>query len=152
MRIMHQIFFLPLIKIFKMAGRDLQMKIHIMTLTILCLSLLAYSYVLADINIGYASFYSYECADQPMANGRPFDPEKRTCASWFYKFGTVLAVKSLDTERITEVIVTDRGPNKRLVKKGRIIDLSKRAFQDICALEKGLTRVAIEIKGSNKPL
>ena len=95
---------------------------------------------------GVSSYYSYECADMPMANGKPFDPENRTCASWFYKFGTVLIVRSLDTGRATEVVVTDRGPNKRLVKEGRIIDLSKRAFQDICGLEKGLTRVAIAIK------
>lgn len=96
--------------------------------------------------IGQSSYYSYECANLPMANGVPFDPEKRTCASWFYKFGTVLIVKSLDTGRSTEVVVTDRGPNKRLVKEGRIIDLSKKAFQDICELEKGLTRVAIFVK------
>ena len=95
---------------------------------------------------GLSSYYSYECADMPMANGRLFDPEKRTCASWFYKFGTVLIVRSLDTGRATEVVVTDRGPNRRLVKEGRIIDLSKRAFQDICRLEKGLTRVAIAVK------
>lgn len=95
---------------------------------------------------GVSSYYSYECADLPMANGKPFDPEKRTCASWFYKFGTVLIVRSLDTGRVTEVVVTDRGPNRRLVKEGRIIDLSKRAFQDICRLEKGLTRVAIAVK------
>lgn len=95
---------------------------------------------------GIASYYSYECANQPMANGRMFDPEKRTCASWFYDFGTVLVVKSLDTGRSTEVVVTDRGPNKRLVRQGRIIDLSKRAFQDICRLEKGLTRVAVTKK------
>ncbi|MFA6320322.1 MAG: septal ring lytic transglycosylase RlpA family protein [Candidatus Omnitrophota bacterium] len=94
---------------------------------------------------GIASYYSYECADLPMANGKPFNPEKRTCASWFYKLGTVLKVRSLDTGRVTEVVVTDRGPNKRLVKEGRIIDLSKRAFQDICSLEKGLTRVAIAV-------
>ena len=95
---------------------------------------------------GVSSYYSYECAAMPMANGRPFDPEKRTCASWFYKFGTVLIVRSLDTGRATEVVVTDRGPNRRLVKEGRIIDLSKRAFQDICSLEKGLTKVAIAVK------
>ena len=95
---------------------------------------------------GMSSYYSYECADLPMANGKPFDPEKRTCASWFYKFGTVLTVRSLDTGRMTEVVVTDRGPNRRLVKEGRIIDLSMRAFQDICNLEKGLTRVAIAVK------
>jgi rare lipoprotein A len=97
-------------------------------------------------DMGYASYYSYECADNPMANGEIFDPEKRTCASWFFDLGTVLIVKSLDTGQSTEVVVTDRGPNKRLVKKGRIIDLSKRAFQDICDLEKGLTRVSIKVK------
>ncbi|MBU1038560.1 MAG: septal ring lytic transglycosylase RlpA family protein [Candidatus Omnitrophica bacterium] len=95
---------------------------------------------------GTASYYSYECAKLPMANGRPFDPEKRTCASWFYDFGTVLAVRSLDTGRVTHVVVTDRGPNKRLVKRGRIIDLSMRAFEDICDLEKGLTRVVVSVK------
>jgi rare lipoprotein A len=97
---------------------------------------------------GHASYYSYECAKKPMANGKAFDPEKRTCASWFYKFGTVLLVESLDTGRTTEVIVTDRGPNKRLVKEGRIIDLSKRAFEDICALKKGLTRVRVTMRSS----
>jgi len=85
-----------------------------------------------------------------MANGKPFDPEKRTCASWFYKFGTVLIVKSLDTGRMTEVVVTDRGPNKRLVKSGRIIDLSKRAFEDICDLQKGLTMVTVTVKPRNR--
>lgn len=95
---------------------------------------------------GVASYYSYECANRPMANGKIFDPERRTCASWFYKFGTVLEVTSIDTGCVTEVVVTDRGPNKRLVKEGRIIDLSKRAFQDICALRKGLTRVSVNVK------
>ena len=99
-----------------------------------------------SLESGTASYYSYECAKLPMANGRPFDPEKRTCASWFYDFGTVLAVRSLDTGRVTHVVVTDRGPNKRLVKRGRIIDLSMRAFEDICDLEKGLTRVVISVK------
>jgi len=93
-----------------------------------------------------ASYYSYECAFNPMANGQPFDPEERTCASWYYDFGTVLVVTSLETGLSTEVVVTDRGPNKRLVKQGRIIDLSKRAFEDICDLRQGLTAVEIKVK------
>lgn len=101
-----------------------------------------------SIMAGYASYYSYECADKPMANGKIFDPEERTCASWFYKFGTVLEIKSLDTGRTTEVVVTDRGPNKRFVKGGRIIDLSKRAFEDICLLKEGITRVRVTVKSS----
>jgi rare lipoprotein A len=99
-----------------------------------------------------ASYYSYECAKKPMANGKPFDPEKRTCASWYYKFGTVLSVKSLDTGRMTEVVVTDRGPNKRLVRAGRIIDLSKRAFEDIAKLDRGLTRVEVRVKPISRAL
>jgi rare lipoprotein A len=81
-----------------------------------------------------------------MANGKPFDPEQNTCASWFYKFGTVLKVISLDTGRATEVVVTDRGPNKRLVAQGRIIDLSRKAFAEICDTDKGLTKVVVTVK------
>ncbi|MDD3906099.1 MAG: septal ring lytic transglycosylase RlpA family protein [Candidatus Omnitrophica bacterium] len=115
-------------------------------LILLVVALAGYAWPGLVISEGVASYYSYECARLPMANGKPFDPENRTCASWFYDFGTVLIVKSLDTGLSTEVVVTDRGPNKRLVREGRIIDLSKRAFQDICRLEKGLTRVAIIVK------
>jgi rare lipoprotein A len=98
---------------------------------------------------GIASFYSYECAGLPMANGKIFDPEKNTCASWFYEFGTRLIVTSLDTGRSTEVVVTDRGPSKRLVCEGRVIDLSKKSFEEICDPEKGLTRVAVQVKTLN---
>ena len=95
---------------------------------------------------GVASFYSYECANLPMANGKIFDPEKNTCASWFYDFGTVLVVTSLDTGLSTEVVVTDRGPNKRLVCEGRVIDLSRKSFEEICDPDKGLTRVVVQVK------
>lgn len=119
-------------------------------LVLLCLSLsivpVSESIGTAVPEFGMASYYSYECAKLPMANGKPFDPEKYTCASWFYKFGTVLEVKSLDTGKTVRVTVTDRGPNKRLVREGRIIDLSKRAFRDIRSLRYGLTRVAVREK------
>lgn len=120
------------------------------TKTALLLVIVIFTVTMVELSfadeIGYASYYSYECANNPMANGKIFDPEKRTCASWFYDFGTILIVKSLDTGLATEVVVTDRGPNKRLVKEGRLIDLSKRAFQDISRLEKGLTKVLIKVK------
>lgn len=95
--------------------------------------------------VGTASFYSYECAGLPMANGKPFDPELRTCASWFYQFGTVLEVRSVESGRSTRVVVTDRGPNRRFVKKGRIVDLSRRAFEDICNPAQGLTKVTVHV-------
>ncbi len=121
------------------------MKKFLISLVIFLTLLLVHSGLSFSDEIGVASYYSYECARLPMANGKIFDPEKRTCASWFYDFGTRLIVTSLDTGLTTEVVVTDRGPNKRLVREGRIIDLSKRAFQDICSLRKGLTRVTITV-------
>jgi len=101
-----------------------------------------------SVMAGYASYYSYECAEKPMANGRIFDPEKRTCASWFHRFGTVLEVRNVETGMTTETVVTDRGPNMRLVRDGRIIDLSKRTFEDIAPLEKGLVKVTVTVKSA----
>ncbi len=61
-----------------------------------------------------------------MANGQLFEPENLTCASWFYPLGTV--VKVTHNELTVSVVVTDRGPAKRLVSKGRTLDLSKGAW------------------------
>lgn len=87
---------------------------------------------------GVASWVDYRLAGSLMANGKPFDPDKLTCASWHYPLGTVLLVTTPD--RGTVVTVTDRGPNKRL---GREIDLSPAAFKRLAPLSKGLVDVTI---------
>ena len=79
-----------------------------------------------------------------MANGNPFDPNKLTCASWFYPFGTILTVKS--GSKSVDVEVTDRGPARKYVKQGRIIDLSRHAFSCIAPLKKGLIKATIKVK------
>jgi rare lipoprotein A len=90
---------------------------------------------------GTASFYGDELRGRKMANGKPFDPDKLTCASWFYPLGTILKVQH--EEHTVYVEVTDRGPARRLVAKGRIIDLSDYAFRCICDPEKGLCDVVV---------
>jgi rare lipoprotein A len=40
--------------------------------------------------------------------------------------------------------VNDVGPLKKLYKKGRKIDLSKKAFETICDIRKGICKVRIE--------
>lgn len=94
---------------------------------------------------GVASWYGEELEGEMMANGEPFDPEKLTCASWFYPLGTRLEVWHRRGEgwRCVVVEVTDRGPSKKLVKEGRIIDLSKAAFSRLGDLDKGLIQVEI---------
>jgi rare lipoprotein A (peptidoglycan hydrolase) len=81
-----------------------------------------------------------------MANGRKLDDTKYTAASWFYKFGTVLLVTNTKTGRSIQVVVSDRGPAKRLVKKGKIIDLSRAAFLAIGNLRDGVIPVRVEVE------
>lgn len=90
---------------------------------------------------GHASWYGAECAGLPMANGKPFDPKKLTAASWAYPLGTRVKVTSGD--RSVVVTITDRGPNKRLVKQGRVIDLSRSAFLALGDLRAGLIPVTV---------
>ena len=98
---------------------------------------------------GIASWYSVESCRREgtsgiMANGEVFNDENFTCASWDYPFGTVLLVINTSTNNTVRVCVTDRGPNRRLYKKGRKIDLSKRAFSEIADLKQGVILVKIE--------
>lgn len=78
---------------------------------------------------GVASWYGDEHRGRPMANCQPFNPDALTCASWFYPLGTRLHVRCND--RAVSVVVTDRGPARRLVRAGRVIDLSRAAFAHI---------------------
>ena len=78
------------------------------------------------------------------ANGEIFDDTKLVAASWDYNFGTMLKVTNISTGKSVIVKVSDRGPAKRLYKKGRKIDLSKAAFKEIALLRQGVIEVKIE--------
>ncbi len=96
-----------------------------------------------------ASWYSVEsCLKEGtsgiMANGRKLDDSKFTAASWDHAFGTRLKVTNIDNRKSVIVTISDRGPNKRLYRQGRVLDLSKAAFQAIGALRKGVVRVKID--------
>lgn len=96
---------------------------------------------------GTASWYGAEVAGRPMANGKPFDPGALTCASWAYPLGTRLRVTNTQTGASVVVLVSDRGPAKRLVAAGRVIDLSRAAFGRIGDRTAGLVPVRVEIAG-----
>lgn len=76
-----------------------------------------------------------------MANGKGLDDEAFTAASWDYEFGQRLRVTF--NGRSVVVSVTDRGPSKRLYKKGRRLDLSKAAFERLAPLGKGIIKVQV---------
>jgi len=113
--------------------------------------LMATNLAFADLPTrGEASFYTVksclkESGQCTMANGKELRDENYTCAIWDYKFGTILKVTNLKTGASVQVMVTDRGPAKRLVKQGRIIDLSRAAFKKIANLDDGIAQVEIEV-------
>ena len=96
---------------------------------------------------GIASWYGEAHRGKLMANGKRFDPDKLTAASWFYPLGTRVRVtiRSPDfARRSVMVTITDRGPAKRLVQQGRVIDLGFAAFQRIAEPDIGLVEVTVE--------
>jgi rare lipoprotein A len=95
-----------------------------------------------------ASWYGEDHRGRLMANGKPFDPDKLTAASWFYPLGTQVRVtlKSAQLNSLPPsvvVTITDRGPAKYLVRRGRKIDLAQAAFKELAHPDLGLVEVVI---------
>jgi len=95
---------------------------------------------------GTASWYSEKSpgVKKTTANMEVFDDADMTCAMWNVPFHQKLRVTNLENGRSVVVRVNDRGPHKRFVREGRVIDLSKGAFCKISALNQGLIAVKIE--------
>lgn len=101
---------------------------------------------------GKASYYSTECCRFnpdpacPMASGRSLYAAEKAgesfAAGWRWPLGTKLRVTNISNQKSTIVFIQDRGPAKRL---GRIIDLSKKAFQEIADTRSGVIRVTVEV-------
>lgn len=101
--------------------------------------------------MGHASWYGEDHRGRLMANGQRFDPDKLIAASWFYPLGTRVRV-TLKTDpnvlnpqpaRSVVVTITDRGPHNRLVRDGRIIDLSHGVFRRLADPRLGLIEVIV---------
>lgn len=93
---------------------------------------------------GTASWYGEERRGKPMADGQPFDPDKLTAASWFYPLGTRIRVRAAGSTNTVEVTITDHGPAKFLVGKGRILDLSRAAFERLAHPDRGIIQITIQ--------
>lgn len=81
-----------------------------------------------------------------MANGESlYEAEKKGtpfAAMWGIPFGTKLLVTNIRNGKSVIITVTDRGPSQQL--KNRIIDLSKKAFEEIADLKQGIITVKVE--------
>jgi len=90
---------------------------------------------------GKASWYGKHFHGKKTASGEKYNMNNLTAANKTLPFGTIVRVKNLDNNRSVKVKINDRGP----FIKGRMIDLSKAAFEKISPLEVGVLNVEVTI-------
>ncbi len=98
------------------------------------------------VRVGQASWYSERSAGirRRTANNEIFDDADMTCAMWGVPFNHRVKVTNLSNGKSIVVRVNDRGPHRRYVQSGRIIDLTKSAFRKIGGLKEGIIKVEVE--------
>jgi rare lipoprotein A len=93
--------------------------------------------------VGLASWYGAELAGRRTTSGERFDPKLYTGAHRRLPFGTWVEVRRVDTGRTVRVRINDRGPNGKA--KSRVIDLSRRAADDLDLVRDGVVRVELRV-------
>ena len=95
----------------------------------------------SEIMAGKASWYGRDFHGGPTASGDNYDMYTFTAAHRTLPMGTVVRVTDQDNGKSVMVCVTDRGPFVR----GRVIDLSFAAAQQIDIENRGVSRVELEV-------
>lgn len=90
---------------------------------------------------GLATYYADSLAGNKTASGERYDPGALTAAHRSLPFGTVVDVTRSDG-RSVRVRINDRGP---FAGKKRIIDLSRRAAEEIGMIRDGVVAVTIAV-------
>jgi len=90
---------------------------------------------------GEASYYrGGQDGNTRTATGEPVDPNSNTAASRDLPLGTEATVTNERTGQSTDVRINDQGP----ARKDRVIDLSRKAAEDIGMEKSGTAPVTIE--------
>lgn len=92
------------------------------------------------IGSGKASYYGDKHHNKLTASGERFNQAALTAAHRSLPFGTNVRVTNTRNGKSVMVRINDRGPFVR----GRIIDLSKGAFERIGSTRSGILRVRLE--------
>lgn len=92
---------------------------------------------------GLASYYADSLTGRPTASGEPYDPKQLTAAHRTLPFGTLVEVTRQDGRTVT-VRINDRGP---FGSKKRILDLSRRAAEQVGLIRAGVAPVTARVLG-----
>ena len=90
---------------------------------------------------GKASYYAMKFQFRQTASGERFNQYSYTAAHKKLPFGTKVKVTNVKNNETVVVKINDRGP----FVKGRVIDLSRSAFDAIANLDSGVINVKIEV-------
>jgi rare lipoprotein A len=90
---------------------------------------------------GQASYYAASFEGRKTASGEPYRAAELTAAHRTLPFGTRARVTNLENGRSVEVVINDRGPHK----KGRIVDVSRRAAESLGLVRAGLAQVRLVV-------
>ena len=93
---------------------------------------------------GMASWYGHQFNHRRTASGVRFDTHAMMAAHRTLPFGTKVLVTNLENHKTCVVEITDRGPYAR----GRIIDLSYAAAQQLGMTEQGVAPVQLSVLGT----
>lgn len=91
--------------------------------------------------IGKASFYADKFDGRVTASGEIFKQNALTAAHRTLPFGATVKVTNLDNQKSVIVKINDRGP----FVNDRVIDLSKRAAEQLDFIKKGVAKVKVEV-------
>lgn len=89
---------------------------------------------------GMASYYGARHHGKRTASGEPFNQHGLTAAHPSLQFGSRVLVTNLRNDKSVVVRINDRGPHTR----GRIIDLSRQAAQQLDMLRSGTAKVRVQ--------
>jgi len=92
--------------------------------------------------VGNATWYGGAFAGKKTSSGERFDPNLFTAAHRTLPFGTWVEVRRVDTGSTVRVRINDRGPWGH---SDRIIDLSKKAAEELDIVREGVARVEVRV-------
>lgn len=101
---------------------------------------------------GKASHYGKRFHGKKTASGERFDQHALVAAHPSWPFGTLVRVTNKENGRSAKVRIVDRGPSKKVRRRGVIVDLSTKTADKLGFIEQGITPVRLEVlKWGEKP-
>jgi rare lipoprotein A len=95
------------------------------------------------VQVGKASWYGKKFHGRPTSSGEIYDMYRKTAAHKTLPLGTYVSVRNISNNRETIVRINDRGP----FVKGRVIDLSYAAAEEIGSVKPGVVDVKVVALG-----